>query len=202
MKMNVGVDEAGRGPLSGPVAIGVCVVPGGFRIPKSVSGVPLRDSKKLTENGREIWFSQIKKWQKEGRLDFCVTLIPEKIIDKKGIVFAINSGISKSFQKLKIANSSNIYLDGGLRAPLVLKKQKTIVKGDEKIPVISLASICAKVTRDKYMKKLAKKYPEYGFEIHKGYGTKAHYLAIKKNGISRVHRKSFLKNVDSLFLKE
>jgi ribonuclease HII len=196
MKMIVGVDEAGRGPIAGPVSIGVCVVLGGFRIPKSVSGVPLRDSKKLSERGRGIWFAKIKEWQKDGKLDFHVSLVSEKIIDKKGIVFAINSGISKSFKKLKIANSSNIFLDGGLRVPIEFKKQKTIIKGDEKIAVISLASICAKVTRDFYMKKLAKKYPEYGFEIHKGYGTRAHYASIKKHGKSEVHRKSFLKNID------
>jgi ribonuclease HII len=196
MKMIVGVDEAGRGPIAGPVSTGVCVVLGGFRIPKSVSDVPLRDSKKLSKHGREIWFAKIKEWQKEGKLYFQVSLISENVIDKKGIVFAINTGISRAFLKLKIKKDAEIFLDGGLRVPGEFKKQKTIIKGDEKIAVISLASICAKVTRDLYMEKLSKKYPEYGFEIHKGYGTRAHYASIKKYGKSKVHRKSFLKKID------
>ncbi|MBI3634379.1 MAG: hypothetical protein HY228_02050 [Candidatus Yonathbacteria bacterium] len=92
-------------------------------------------------------------------------------------------------------DDSLVLLDGGLRAPARYKNQKTIIKGDEKELVIALASIVAKVARDARMVKLGKKFPQYGFEKHKGYGTRAHYKAIKKHGITKHHRKSFLKNV-------
>jgi ribonuclease HII len=88
---------------------------------------------------------------------------------------------------------AQVLLDGGLKAPVEFKNQKTIIKGDEKEMVIALASICAKVLRDRKMNLLAKKYSNYGFEKHKGYGTKGHYEAIKKYGMLSVHRKSFLK---------
>jgi len=197
MKMIVGIDEAGRGPLAGPVSVGVVCLLGGFRIPKKVQGVFLRDSKKLTEKGRELWFFEIEKWQREGKLKYVVSFGIASSIDKKGIVGTINLAVEKLIFRLKInPQNSKILLDGGLRAPSEFKNQKTIIKGDEKIPVISLASICAKVTRDKYMRKIAKKYPVYGFDVHNGYGTKMHYEKIKKFGLSNIHRRSFLKNFD------
>lgn len=193
-----GIDEAGRGPIAGPVSVGV------FRsdlsivdLKKSIkkTGLKLRDSKKLTHKEREIWFLQIQKWKDEGKCDFNITLISAKIIDKKGIVFAINKSLHSSLYNLKPKTSHLILLDGGLKAPKEFKKQKTIIKGDEKEPVISLASICAKVTRDRYMDKISKKYPKYNFYIHKGYGTKSHYEAIYKYGVTDIHRKTFLKKV-------
>lgn len=189
MKHIVGIDEAGRGPLAGPVAVGAVRINADFN-KRFFKGI--KDSKKLTEKKREAWFKLVNKKKKEGQIDFAVSLISEKIIDKKGIVQAINLGINKCLVKLKISKDSKIFLDGGIKAPADFIYQKTIIKGDEKVSVISLASICAKVTRDRYMVRLSKKYPKYGFDIHKGYGTLMHRKNIKKHGSSKVHRKSFL----------
>jgi len=189
MKYIVGIDEAGRGPLAGPVAVGAVRIDADFN-KRFFKGI--KDSKKLTEKKREIWFELVKKKKKEGQIDFAVALISEKVIDKKGIVYAINLGINKCLIKLKIPRDSKIFLDGGIKAPADFIYQKTIIKGDEKVSVISLASICAKVTRDRYMVRLSKKYPQYGFDIHKGYGTLKHRQNIKKHGPSGVHRRSFL----------
>jgi ribonuclease HII len=192
MKYIVGVDEAGRGPLAGPVSVGVVVVRQGFDFTVFKK---LRDSKKLSVKKRKEFFALIKQMHKHKKLSFAVSLVSEKIIDTKGISFAIRKGVEQNFKKLSISKHTDVYLDGSLKAPADFKNQETIIKGDEKIPVISLASICAKVTRDEYMVKMAKKYPEYGFDIHKGYGTRKHYQCIKKYGVSTVHRKSFCKGL-------
>lgn len=193
MKYIVGVDEAGRGPLAGPVSVGTLAVKDNFDFSIFKN---LRDSKKLSEKRRDEFFKLIKKLAKEKKLAFAVSLVSEKIIDTKGISFAIKKGIQQNFKKLNIARASKIYLDGSLCAPAEFTDQQTVIKGDEKIPVISLASICAKVTRDEYMVRIAKKYPGYGFEIHKGYGTKQHITNIRKYKLSKIHRKSFCGNFD------
>jgi len=195
MAISVGIDEAGRGPLAGPVAVGVVVIDSGFRIPKALDGIARTDSKKLSERSRELWFAAIQQWQKEGKIRYACALVSAKEIDAKGIVPAIKKGMATCIKKCSVSKTAHVFLDGSLYLPKEYIKQKTIIKGDETVPIISLASIVAKVTRDKHMKTLAKKYPGYGFEVHKGYGTKAHYAAIKKQGISDVHRKSFLKKV-------
>ncbi|KND49068.1 MAG: ribonuclease HII [Parcubacteria bacterium C7867-005] len=192
MKYLVGIDEAGRGPLAGPVAVGVVRINSKFD-KKFFRGI--RDSKKLTSKDRAMWFARTKGLKKEKKLDFAVSLISEKVIDKRGIVYAINLGMSKCLRKLRVKITSQIFLDGSLHAPKEFKKQKTIIRGDEKIPVISLASVCAKETRDRYMERLGKKYPQYSFEVHKGYGTLLHRQNIKKYGLSKSHRKSFTKNL-------
>lgn len=191
-KFIVGIDEAGRGPLAGPMAIGIVVLRKNHKL--SLSGI--RDSKKLSPKGREEWFKKISLWRKEGKISFCVMFVSPKDIDTKGLSWGLRSLIEKGLKKIS-ANPLNsmIFLDGGLKAPKNFKFQKTIIKGDEKIPVISLASIAAKVFRDRKMIALAKKYPKYGFEIHKGYGTLAHRKVIKKFGESPVHRKSFLTRI-------
>ena len=187
----IGIDEAGRGPLAGPVAVGAAYIPKGARI----SYKNLRDSKKLTERDRELWFGKMKQWQKEGKIRFSVTLISHEVIDTKGIVCAISLGIQRCLKTLAVdPKETLVLLDGGLKAPTEYRKQKTIIKGDEKISAISFASIAAKVTRDKRMVSLAKKYPEYGFEVHKGYGTLRHRQAIMKYKSSDIHRTSFLKS--------
>jgi len=193
MKYSVGIDEAGRGPLAGPVAVGAVRIKAGFDM-KFFEGI--KDSKKLSAKKREKWFLKAEEARKRGELDWAVSLVSEKGIDKAGIAPAIRSGIERCLKKLSAETTDRIFLDGGLKLPKEYLYQETIIKGDEKIAVISLASICAKVTRDKYMTELSKKYPDYGFEIHKGYGTRAHIAAIKKHGASDVHRKSFLKNID------
>lgn len=186
-----GIDEAGRGPLAGPVAVGICKVSEDFDFTIFPN---LKDSKKLSEKKREEFFCKMQSLKKEGVLDFGVALVSSNTIDKSGIVFAIKSGIKGLLEKLSVSFENKVFLDGGLVVPEEFKHQETIIKGDELIPVISLASIVAKVTRDIYMKEKAKDFPEYGFEIHKGYGTKKHTDAIRKHGLSTLHRKSFCKN--------
>lgn len=194
MRYIVGIDEAGRGPLAGPVAVGAVSV----AYPERSRGVAkkffksIKDSKKLSSIGRELWFTRALNARKEGRLNFAVSLVSEKVIDRMGIVYAIKLGIRKCLSTLKVSGDSQIYLDGGLRAPEQFKHQKTIIKGDEKIPIISLASIMAKVTRDRKMVRLSKKFPKYNFHIHKGYGTNMHRRTIKKYGPTIIHRQSFL----------
>src|SRR3989338_2167354 len=140
----VGIDEAGRGPLAGPVSVGVVKIPVNFskNFFKSI-----KDSKKLTPEDRELWFALALEAKKEKLLDFAVSLVSEKVIDRKGIVYAVKLGIKRCFNKLKVKSDSQIFLDGSLEAPKEFRHQRTIIKGDEKIPIISLASIVAKVVR-------------------------------------------------------
>jgi len=118
--------------------------------------------------------------------------VSEKIIDKHGISYAIRLGIKRCLTGVGANPRDQVFLDGSLKAPEEFKHQLTVVKGDEKISVISLASICAKVTRDRKMVKLSQKFPEFDFHIHKGYGTRKHLLALKKYGPSEIHRRSFI----------
>ncbi len=188
----IGIDEAGRGPLAGPVSVGICIAPVDFDFTIFKN---LKDSKKLSEKRRVEVLAQMKELQTSKTINFSVALVSNKMIDDKGIVFAITSAINVLLNKIKIEPSKvRILLDGGLRAPDEYLYQETIIKGDEKEPVISLASIAAKVTRDNHMVRLAKDYPEYGFEIHKGYGTKVHRERIAKYGLSVVHRRTFCKS--------
>jgi ribonuclease HII len=192
----VGIDEAGRGPLAGPVAVGVFCISTQFAqkdFKKFSRGV--RDSKKLTARKREDWFAKILSEKKNGNLSFAVSFASAQMIDRRGIVFAIRHAMKKALSTLPCDPSKTlVYLDGGLRAPEEFLFQETIIRGDDLIPEISLASIAAKVSRDALMLRLANKYPEYGFEKHKGYGTAKHYEKIKEYGVVEgVHRKSFLK---------
>ncbi len=185
----IGIDEAGRGPLAGPVAVGVVVT----RISKKRA--KMKDSKQLTETQREAWFTKIKEAKKTGELDFAVSLVSHQVIDKKGISVAIKIGIERCLIKLKVQPSEcKVLLDGSLKAPEEFLNQKTIIRGDESEPIIALASIVAKVTRDRHMVRIAKKYPNYGFEIHKGYGTIAHRRAIVTHGLSLIHRRTFCRS--------
>ncbi|MEX2013623.1 MAG: ribonuclease HII [Parcubacteria group bacterium] len=196
MSYIVGIDEAGRGPLAGPVAVGAVSV----AYPEQNRGVlkrflkDIKDSKKLSAGDRELWFALALEARKEGLLNFAVSLVSEKVIDRKGISYAIKLGIKRSLATLGVAKDSQVFLDGGIKAPVEFTHQLTVIKGDEKIPIISLASIMAKVIRDKKMVRLSKKFPEFDFDIHKGYGTSMHRRAIQKYGPSIIHRKSFLKN--------
>lgn len=192
MQFIAGIDEAGRGPLAGPVSVGVVAIPSNFS-KKFFKGI--KDSKQLTLEERELWFSLATGARKRGELDFHVALVSEKMIDKRGISFAIRLGIKRCLTKLRVKEDSQIFLDGSLKAPENFKHQLTVIKGDEKIPVISLASIVAKVTRDRKMVKLSKKFPKYHFHTHKGYGTLAHRQALAKYGSTGIHRLTFLKNL-------
>ncbi len=188
----VGIDEVGRGPLAGPVCLGAVIF-----LSTSISRrfVGVKDSKKLSIQKREEWFDLLITEKKRGKINYSVSFSSQKIIDTKGLSFAIQKALAECLKKLNInPKKVEIFLDGGLKAPKKFLFQKTIIKGDEKIRAISLASIAAKVMRDRRMVIWAKKYPQYGFEIHKGYGTALHRKNIKKHGISPLHRKSFLKN--------
>jgi ribonuclease HII len=192
----VGIDEAGRGPLAGPVAVGVVIVYGTqSTVLRKISQIffkGIKDSKKLSPQGREVWFVRALEARQAGWLDFAVALVSERIIDRHGISSAIRTGIQKCLVTLDISVDSQIYLDGGLKAPARFQHQLTIIKGDEKIPVIALASIMAKVTRDRKMVRLAKKFPEFDFHLHKGYGTRGHQEALRRLGPTTIHRHSFL----------
>ncbi len=195
-KYVIGIDEVGRGPLAGPVGVGVVLVPQDFDF-KIFQG--LRDSKKMKVENREAIFHQAEKLKKQKILDFAVTLTSAPVIDKIGIVPAINLAMEKSLQKILKSNprleldSIKVFLDGGLKAPVTFSKQETVIKGDDLVPAISLASVLAKVTRDSYMKKtdVRADLKKYHFAQHKGYGTKLHLMAIAENGLSLEHRLSF-----------
>ncbi len=185
----IGIDEAGRGPLAGPVAVGTVKILKG-RKPAVLRFA--RDSKQISEKERERIYCLMIEALKKGEIDFYVSFSSAKYIDKKGIVSAIQNALHKNLKKLQVQVIDEIFLDGSLKAPDIYKKQKTIIKGDSLVPIIGLASIAAKVLRDRYMKKISKKYPQYGLDIHKGYGTVLHRKAIKKHGFSAQHRKSFV----------
>lgn len=199
MKYIVGIDEVGRGPLAGPVT--VCAVlceKNTYKKLKQNKNLPAlgKDSKKLKSVEREIYAKFLKLLAKEKKIFFSSVSVSNNVIDNKGITFSINIALSGCLSKLKIdPKISQVLLDGGLKAPVVYLHQKTIIKGDEKEKIISWASILAKVTRDNYMKKVAKSYPVYKFEIHKGYGTAFHRQMIKSAGFSQIHRKTFCKRV-------
>ena len=196
MKSVVGIDEVGRGPVAGPVAVAAFWLRGKITNPK-INGrvVPLRDSKKLTREQREAWYSEIVKMENADLCDFAVTMVSAKKVDSIGIAVALRLALARSLQDIKATPEIQILLDGGLKAPLEFKKQKTIIKGDEKEKAIALASIVAKVNRDRYMFKQDKKFPDYGFGRHVGYGTRAHYEAIQKHGMCELHRRSFLRRL-------
>ncbi len=155
----------------------------------------MNDSKKISEKKREAIFQRAKELAKQGLIEYSVKSISAKSIDNKGIVAGINRAIEAGITELGLsALDTFIQLDGALKAPAEFP-QETIIGGDGKEAVIGLASILAKVTRDRYMMQIAIDYPEYGFAQHKGYGTKAHIEAIKKHGLSELHRRSYCKNI-------
>lgn len=189
----LGVDEAGRGPLAGPVAVGVVAVEEGYDLLAAFPG--LNDSKKLSEKRREALFARLQEEIRAGHVEARVTLSSAAMVDGKGIAYAIRHGVDKGVAALlPDPEDGKVLLDGSLKA-LPEYRQQTVVGGDALVPAIMLASIAAKVTRDRYMKKISTEYPVYGFEIHKGYGTKKHIAAIKEYGPSKEHRRSFLRNI-------
>jgi len=198
-KYIIGVDEAGRGSLAGPVSTGVVLVPVNFNWGK-LPGVG--DSKALSEQRREAVYGAAEALAMTAGIVPTVVFKTAKQIDKQGIAVVIKEALAEGVAKViaKVGAKPEeclILLDGGLKAPDFYLYQQTIVKGDAKEFVIGLASIYAKVTRDAYMIALAKKkaYAPYDFSTHKGYGTKVHREAIIKNGLSNEHRVSFCRNV-------
>lgn len=178
-----GVDEAGRGPLAGPVYAAAVVLPEGC----SIDG--LDDSKKLTEKKREALYDVIKNTA----VSCAVGIATVEEIDTVNILNATILAMTRAIEGLDV--SSDCALIDGNRAPKINIECRTIVKGDAKCPSIAAASVLAKVSRDRYMREMAEKYPQYQFEKHKGYGTKLHYEMIEKYGICPIHRKTFLKKI-------
>lgn len=186
----VGVDEVGRGPLAGPVT--VCALSVAHDFDFSVCK-GIRDSKKLSSAQRQKWLSMINMHKDQGLIRYSVVSVENIVIDTRGISYAIAHALEGALAELALnPNTTSVLLDGGLKAPQIFLNQQTIIKGDEKEPVISMASIVAKEHRDGIMKKYNEDYPEYGFADHKGYGTKKHLDAIKKYGMSTLHRRTFV----------
>ncbi|MFW5887528.1 MAG: ribonuclease HII [Bacteriovoracia bacterium] len=197
-KFVVGIDEVGRGPVAGPVTVcAVLMTESSYKdFKENEICQKLRDSKKLSEKRREEWLDRIIVWQKEGMLDFAVFNLSAEAIDKFGITSAIQKCLNKCLEKLEVPvahNLAQILLDGSLIAPDKFENQRTIIGGDASEPIIALASIVAKVNRDRYMIEKSIEFPEYGLDRHKGYGTSAHMKAIEKYGLSNFHRRTFLK---------
>jgi len=194
-KSIVGVDEAGRGPLAGPVTVGLVKIPVDFDW-ELIPGV--RDSKKISEKKRDVIYRRVLELHVQKKLAYVVKSVSAASIDSKGIAPAIRRSIDAGISDLECDPANTfIKLDGSLHAPKEFQ-QETIIKGDDKELVIGLASIMAKVTRDRYMIDQDKKYPMYGLAQHKGYGTKAHREAIAQHGFSPIHRQSYCKNIKLL----
>ena len=177
-----GIDEAGRGPLAGPVCAAAVILPEGCEI----EGI--NDSKKLTEKKREQLYDVII----EKALAYGIATADEKEIDEINILQATYLAMNRAFQKLEI--KPDMALVDGNRDPKLGIPTQTIVKGDARSMSIAAASILAKVTRDRFMLEMDKKYPEYQFAKHKGYGTKLHYEMLTEYGPSEIHRMTFLKS--------
>lgn len=184
LKLICGVDEAGRGPLCGPVAAGAVILPKGLVIEG------LNDSKKLTEKKRDALYDEITS----KALAWSVGLATPAEIDEYNILKATFLAMKRAVEGLGVI-PEYLLVDGN-RDPKIGFPTATIVKGDGKAACIAAASIIAKVTRDRVLDELDKQYPQYGYANHKGYPTKAHYAAIAEHGITEHYRKSFLKTLD------
>lgn len=183
IKVLCGVDEAGRGPLAGPVCAAACILPRGLEIPG------LNDSKKLTEKKREELFDIIKG----EAVSFGVAFASVEEIEEYNILAAAFIAMNRAISQLETV--PELALIDGNRTKGIEIPARCIVKGDARCADIAAASVLAKVTRDRYMLEMAEKYPEYLFEQHKGYGTKLHYEALREYGPSPIHRVSFLKKM-------
>ena len=178
-----GIDEAGRGPLAGPVVIASVIMPEDSMI----EGV--NDSKKVSEKKREILYDKIL----EEAISYGVAIIGQDEIDNINILNATKKGLTMSLKELTV-KPDLILVDALEHIDTLGIPYEAIIKGDAKAYSISAASIIAKVTRDRIMREWANVYPEYGFEVHKGYGTAKHIAVIKEQGICPIHRKTFTKN--------
>ena len=176
-----GVDEAGRGPLAGPVCAAAVMLPPGLVIPG------LNDSKKLSENKREALYDTIISQA----LSYGIAFATVEEIEEHNILGATFLAMNRAIAQL--SPQPVLALIDGNRNTGIAVPSRCIVGGDGKCADIAAASVLAKVTRDRYMRRMAETYPQYGFEKHKGYGTKAHYAAVDEFGLCEIHRKSFFK---------
>ena len=193
----IGVDEAGRGPLAGPVMAAAVAIMINDKC-EELLNLGVNDSKKLSPKKREEIFKILTS---HPLVLWSVGEASEKEIDEINILQASLLAMRRAVEKLIDKNDRlerenfSVYIDGREVIPNLTANQKSIINGDAKVFSIAAASIIAKVTRDRLMLKYAEKYPQYGFEKHKGYGTKQHYEMIEKHGICRIHRKTFLKKI-------
>ncbi|MEK7512998.1 MAG: ribonuclease HII [Patescibacteria group bacterium] len=195
----VGIDEVGRGPLAGPVTVAAVLVLRRF-VPREPFRTPLRDSKRLSAVQRERWYKEIRR---ERRLAAAVSSVSARSIDRWNVTEAANRAAESAVRKLfrsfpREMRDASIFLDGGLflkprflRSIGVRNGPVTLIRGDERVTAITLASIVAKVTRDRYMVRLGERYPAYGFAVHKGYGTPQHFRALRVRGRCPAHRLTF-----------
>ena len=179
-----GIDEAGRGPLAGPVVVASVIMPKDSMI----EGV--NDSKKVSEKKREKLFEQIKK----EAISYGIGIIWQEEIDEINILEATKKALTKSLEEMEI-KPNLILVDALTKINTLGIPYRSVVKGDAKIYSISAASILAKVTRDRIMRQMDEIYPQYGFASHKGYGTAKHMEAIRENGLCPIHRRTFTKNI-------
>lgn len=193
LKFIIGIDEVGRGCLAGPVAVAAACIPVGFRPPRNLGA--LKDSKQLTSKQREAWCTFFKAHPQI----FCATSRAyPRVIEKVNISRAANVAALRACNKvvrhLDLREGEyRVFLDGGLFLGKTRPAwAKTVVRADEKYASVKIASIVAKVSRDGFMRRLGKRYPVYGFEIHKGYATRFHREALVKNGPCWAHRSTFL----------
>lgn len=177
-----GVDEAGRGPLCGPVCVAACIL----NPDNPISGV--NDSKKLTEKKREALFEEIK----EKALAYSIVFVGPEVIDRRNILWATMDGMRQAVEELDIVPNL-VLVDGNRCPPGLAMPSQSVVKGDANSASIAAASILAKVSRDRYMLTLDREYPQYQLAKHKGYPTKLHYELIAQYGIQPFYRRSFLK---------
>ena len=178
-----GVDEAGRGPMAGPVYAAAVILPRGFELPG------LDDSKKLTEKKRESLFELIR----ENAVAYSVATASEKEIDEINILNATYLAMNRAIEGLSV--KAEFALIDGNRSTGITGPNQTVVGGDGIYSCIAAASILAKVSRDRFMLQMAEKYPQYAFEKHKGYGTRMHYERLREYGPSEIHRMTFLKKM-------
>lgn len=221
----IGIDEVGRGPLAGPVVVCAVAVPRTHKVSSIARHLPLRDSKKLTANQRAAWAAATQQDSHiQYAITSVAPSVIDRINITQAANHAATRTLIKILSTLPASSRVAVFLDGGLFIQQNSKfeilysknnskkkflatfhdqaatrtidlKVETIIKGDEKIPAISLASIVAKEHRDAVMRRAHKKYPNYGFDRHAGYGTKKHIAAIKQHGRSPLHRNSFLKKI-------
>ena len=182
-KLIAGIDEAGRGPLAGPVVVASVIMP----FDNIIDGI--NDSKKLSEKKREMLFDKIIN----EAVSYSIQFVDEKVIDKINIRNASFLAMNNAVNDLKI-KPDFVLVDGNAIKDMTIPHE-CIIKGDLKCNSVGAASILAKVARDRFMQKIHKEYPEYGFDKNKGYGTKLHYEMIEKYGILPIHRLTFLKKI-------
>ena len=178
-----GVDEAGRGPLAGPACAAAVILPRGLEIPG------LNDSKKLSEKRREALYDVIIS----SAAAYGIAFADVEEIERLNILHATFLAMNRAIAQLSVRPELAL-IDGNRNSDIEVPS-RCIVKGDSRCADIAAASILAKVTRDRYMIKMAEQYPQYGFEQHKGYGTKQHYAALREYGASPIHRMSFLRKM-------